>query len=325
MEQDQLDMERALSSSQENLPAAVSDIGCEREINEDRYAGFKVDGGYVWIVCDGMGGAVGGELAAQLALDTIKRALEGCVGDLGIEHLVEAIQEANRVIVLRRQNPLFSGMGTTIVAALVTDYGVYIAHAGDSRAYVVSGRRIEQLTTDHTYVQELVDKGMITEEDAMNHPQSHVLTRCLGGEPRVRADKNVYGLNSSQDGESETLVLCSDGLYSLVADHEIYEMISSMNPQSACSAMVELARSRGGFDNITVAVIPLAGVMHGDPVIPAKGGVLGRKPAISSATNSRSSKVQKRKPLSRAQVAVLVIMLAVFSVTITLILFFALF
>lgn len=322
MERDQLDMERAISSSQSTLPAAVSDIGCEREINEDRYAGFKVDGGYVWIVCDGMGGAVGGELAAQLALDTIKRSLEGYTGDLNIEHLTEAVQEANRVIVLRRQNPLFSGMGTTIVAALVTEYGVYIAHAGDSRAYVISPRRIEQLTTDHTYVQELVDKGMITLEEAMHHPQSHVLTRCLGGEPRVRTDKNVYGISASAKDEAETLMLCSDGLYSLVSDEEIFEIVLNSSPQHACTTLVDLARERGGYDNITVAIVPLQGVLHGEPAVPTRASP-GRQNSMRIGSDEVAPR--KRKPLTKAQVIVLIMMVSVISVTMTLIAFFAMF
>jgi serine/threonine protein phosphatase PrpC len=321
MEQDQLIMEQVQASTSRHLPAAVTDIGCEREINEDRYAGYKVNGGYVWIVCDGMGGAVGGELAAQLALDTIKRTLESQEVDMTVEILAQAIQEANRVIILRRQNPVFSGMGTTIVAALVNEYGVFVVHAGDSRAYVVSSSRIEQLTTDHTYVQDLVDKGMITQDEALHHPQSHVLTRCLGGEPRVRVDKNCFGLHAEPSRESEFLLLCSDGLYSLVTDEEIHEVIRTSSPQQACMSLVEMARDRGGYDNITLTVVPLSGVLHGEPV-------MNKAPSVSMKSNRVSSNTLRATPtktLTKAQLVVIVSMLAIVSLLATVIAFVTIF
>lgn len=322
MDKENLHMEGSLNTSLNSLPVAVTDIGCEREINEDRYAGFKVTGGYVWIVCDGMGGAVGGELAAQLALDTIKRSLESHPDEVNIEILTQAIQEANRVIVLRRQNPAFSGMGTTIVAALVNDEGVFVTHVGDSRAYVVSTNRIEQLMKDHTYVQELVEKGMITEEEALNHPQSHVLTRCLGAEPRARVDINCYSVISSNNTDREYLLLCSDGLYSLVSEDEIHEIILSQPLEEASMNLVELARDRGGYDNITLAIVPLSGILTKEVNL-NKFASIKSEPKISN--RNFDNIISKGRTLSKVQLLLITFILAFVSLVLTAVVFFSFF
>jgi PPM family protein phosphatase len=323
MQKEYVTMEGGQEISSGMLPVAVTDIGCEREINEDRYAGFKVEGGYVWIVCDGMGGAVGGELAAQLALDTIKRSIESFEGEVSIDMVSQAIQEANRVIVLRRQNPVFSGMGTTIVAALVNDEGVFIAHVGDSRAYVVSRNRIEQLMVDHTYVQDLVDKGMITYEESLDHPQSHVLTRCLGADPRAKVDQNIYGIvPSANEAEQEFLLLCSDGLYSLVSEAEIHQVVMANPLQQACMKMVESARDRGGFDNITLAIIPLNGVLSRDISFTKKETP---KPERRVAAIESSSYSGSRRQLSKVQLFILILILSFISMVVTVIGFFSFF
>ena len=167
-------------NKEESIPAAITDIGCEREINEDRYAVVDSPLGQAWIVCDGMGGVLGGELAAQLAIDAIRRALENGDYENSKEALRTAVEEANRIIVLRRQNPAFGSMGTTVVAVIINDEEVVITHAGDSRAYLLTEGQVAHLTKDHTYVQEMVERGEITPEEAMDHPQSHVLVKFLG-------------------------------------------------------------------------------------------------------------------------------------------------
>ena len=247
----------------DDIPAAVTDVGCEREINEDRYAVIESPAGRAWVVCDGMGGALGGELAAQLAIDAMRRELEnttsGAIGDV----LTGAIEEANRVIVLRRQNPAFSTMGTTIVAAMISGDEVVVSHVGDSRAYLVRGDHIQALTVDHTYVQDLVERGAIKPEEALSHPQAHVLTRCLGAEPRLDIKISKYWIWDTPPSESEDrLVLCSDGLYSLISDAELAKIISSRSPQESCIELVELAKERGGYDNITVTILPLGGQLR---------------------------------------------------------------
>ncbi len=287
------------SRAEENIPAAITDIGCEREINEDRYAVIDSPSGRAWVVCDGMGGALGGELAAQLAIDAVRRALESGDFDSEAEALRVAIEEANRVIVLRRQNPAFSGMGTTVVAALINDDKVLITHAGDSRAYLIRDGVLQQLTTDHTYVQDLVDRGAITPEEALSHPQSHVLTRCLGAEPRLQLDAQEFWIWQVNEGEPEDrLVLCSDGLYSLVSDTEIADMVSKHSPQEACVQLIELSKSRGGFDNITLAVLPLGGQLR-EESSRKEPAAKKRKTPSSPPGSGYPAVVQQRMPLQR--------------------------
>lgn len=262
----------------ENVPAAITDIGCEREINEDRYAVIDSPAGRAWVVCDGMGGTLGGELAAQLAIDAVRRALESKDFENGEEALCFAIDEANRVIVLRRQNPAFSAMGTTVVAALIQGDEVVISHAGDSRAYLVRGGELQQLTTDHTYVQDLVDKGAIDLKEALSHPQSHVLTRCLGAEPHINVECQKYWIWDVSDSDlADYLVICSDGLYGLVSEKEIAGYISNLSPQESCVQLVELAKSRGGYDNITLAVVPLGGQLKEERALHSSSRILPKK------------------------------------------------
>ncbi|MFN8391724.1 MAG: Stp1/IreP family PP2C-type Ser/Thr phosphatase [Bdellovibrionota bacterium] len=283
--------------TEENIPAAITDIGCEREINEDRYAVIDSPSGRAWVVCDGMGGALGGELAAQLAIDAIRRALETGDYENGAEALRVSIEEANRVIVLRRQNPAFSGMGTTVVGAIINGDEVVITHAGDSRAYLIRDGVLQQLTTDHTYVQDLVERGAITPEEALSHPQSHVLTRCLGAEPRLQLDAQEFWIWEVGENEPEDkLVLCSDGLYSLVSDTEIADHVSKASPQEACVQLIELAKSRGGYDNITLAVLPLGGQLREES---AQKEQPARKRRHTSDGSGFPTVVRQRMPLQK--------------------------
>lgn len=248
------------------IPAAITDTGCERELNEDRYAVIEAPGGVAWLVCDGMGGATGGELAAQLAIDAIKRDLDKH-GELPVESaLKNAIVEANRVIVLRRQNQAFASMGTTVVGVMFDGQEMAVVNIGDSRAYVVRGGLIQALTVDHTYVQQLVDRGEIRPEQALSHPQAHILTRCVGAEPGIDVDVKKFWVWPAVEGAAkDRVVLCSDGLYSLVSENEIAQLVTRNSPQAACVKLVELAKARGGYDNITVSIIPLAGEVRSDP------------------------------------------------------------
>lgn len=250
------------------FPAAITDTGCERELNEDRYAVVESASGVIWVVCDGMGGATGGELAAQLAIDAMRRDLENLPKRPTDVALKSSIVEANRVIVLRRQNPAFSGMGTTVVAAAFRGPEVVVGNVGDSRAYLIRDCAIQQLTTDHTLVQEMVERGQLQPEEALSHPQAHILTRCIGSEPGLEVQAKKFWVWDVGPGEPvDIMLLCSDGLYSHVSDGEIAMIVSKNSPQRACVELVELAKSRGGFDNITITIIPLAGQLRREPPI----------------------------------------------------------
>lgn len=253
------------------LPAAITDTGCERDINEDRYAYIETHSGELWLVCDGMGGVSGGELAAQLAIDAIRREMDQEVEDSVAKSLENAIIEANRVIVLRRQNKMFAQMGTTVVSALISQSKVCISHVGDSRAYLIRDKQIEQITNDHTFVQELVDNNKITYEESLNHPQSHVLTKAIGSQLVLEpSTQELYVWNAEGNKNADMLVLCSDGLYSHVSDDELCKYVAEMSPQRACADLVELAKSRGGFDNITVCIIPIKGQLRREPFVSDK-------------------------------------------------------
>ncbi len=247
------------------VPAAITDTG-ERELNEDRYAVIESRSGLAWLVCDGMGGATGGELAAQLAIDAIRRDLENLPPRPVEAALRGALLEANRVIVLRRQNQAFSQMGTTVVAALFNGSEVVVGHVGDSRAYLVRDGAIQSLTTDHTLVQELVNKGQIRADEALSHPQAHILTRAIGSEPALEIETSRFWIWDGRPGEvTDYLLLCSDGLYSLVSEGDIANVISQHPPKRACVKLVEMAKAQGGFDNITLAIIPLGGQLKQEP------------------------------------------------------------
>jgi protein phosphatase len=245
------------------VPAALSDIGIERSVNEDRFDIIESASGTLWLVLDGMGGVAGGEFAAQLGIDAARRYIEQHGSDQPEVALAGVVEEANRIVVLRRQNQAYASMGTTIVGVLINQFSLALTHVGDSRAYVVRDGEINQLTVDHTYVQELVERQELRREDALTHPQSHILTQCLGLSSTLRVEPQRYWIWPTEEGaSSDVIVLCSDGLYSLVSDDEIALIVSTLVPHTACEELIKLANARGGYDNITVAVIPVCGTLR---------------------------------------------------------------
>ena len=227
--------------------------------------------GNLFIVADGMGGHNAGEKASRLAVDTIieeyyadasppRPALSGVEGLGGTEggripaSLTRAIEAANRVIYQQaRENPAQAGMGTTVVAAAVRGQELHIANVGDSRAYFIHGGEIEQLTWDHSWVAEQVRAGVLTPEQARNHPQRSLVTRSLGPDAGVEVDLFRRTLE-----EGDIILLCSDGLTGHIEDAEIKEIASRHPPQSAVKRLVRLANARGGSDNISVIVVKVS-------------------------------------------------------------------
>ena len=292
-----------------DIPAAITDTGCERQLNEDRYAVIESQSGLAWLVCDGMGGVTGGELAAQLAIDAIRRDLENLPGRSPEVALKSAIIEANRIIVLRRQNQAFASMGTTLVGVIFSGAEVVIASVGDSRAYLVRDGAIQQLTVDHTFVQGLVDKGQIKPEEALSHPQAHILTRCIGAEPGIEVQTRKLWIWQVPAGEPKDYIfLCSDGLYSHVSDGEIANLVANNSPQKACVQLVDLAKSRGGYDNITLAVIPLDGQLKSEPPI----GYQPQKPA-ANLKSKRQLERKEKPPFSKGKYLLMVVLLSLLS------------
>ncbi len=237
---------------------AGTDLGLRRAQNEDHYAVWhppgSVDGeaGVLLVVADGMGGARAGEVASHLAVDTL---LESWVGDDGgdvAERLQRSLEEANRVVHDHGvTHPELHGMGTTCTALYARDREAFVGHVGDSRAYLIRNGEIRQLTRDHSLVAQLVQIRQITAEQARTDPRRNVVTRSVGvgGTVEVDAERVLDDLT-----EGDTLLLCTDGLHGLVEDDELAQHSAGPSLESACAAMIALARERGGHDNITLVL-----------------------------------------------------------------------
>ncbi len=227
-----------------------TDTGMKRASNEDSLLVVKLGEVHLLAVADGLGGHAAGEVASRLALIEIEEFLKTNLAEGNLRDAMQgAIAKANREIyLLSKENPSYAGMGTTVVAAIVFDNRALIANIGDSRAYLI-GDGIRQITKDHSLVQELVDRKMITQEEAFNHPQSNIVTRTLGTESEVSPDfyeEELFG---------RLLLLCSDGLSDLLRDQEILEtVVASPDLDEACTRLINRANEKGGKDNITVVL-----------------------------------------------------------------------
>ena len=236
---------------------ASSDIGKAREINQDYYSIPKPeDSLQLFILADGMGGYNGGEIASSLATASAKSYIENNFDK--IEHNKEAILEliknaieyANMVVFEKsKQEPNLEGMGTTLDICFIYNNKVYVGHVGDSRIYRIRGEIIRKLTKDHSYVQQLVEDGKITREEAEHHPKKNMLLKALGCTSMVEPDLRARNIETG-----DILLMCSDGLTNMVEEKEIYRVVRE-NPETATQVLVELANAAGGYDNITVVII----------------------------------------------------------------------
>src|SRR5438105_1889452 len=228
---------------------ALTDTGRKRRHNEDVYV---VDPP-IFAIADGMGGANAGEVAAALAADALRETADGGSGEKAV---VTLIQEANRRVYQQAtEDTAKSGMGTTMTVALLDDGRVRIGHVGDSRAYLIRDGELSQLTDDHSLVGELVRSGKLTPEDAETHPQRSVITRALGTDPDVDVDTITIETRSG-----DLFLLCSDGLYSMVGNDRILELVerNRRDLHAAAKALVAAANKGGGDDNITVVAFEIA-------------------------------------------------------------------
>lgn len=307
-------MDGGVSTAQDRAShAAATDPGCERENNEDRFLVVSAPAGTGYLVFDGMGGEPGGEAAAQISADAIQGYMLQAQPTDVEALLCAAIDCAQETLVAYRKEPQMQGMGTTVVGAFFRGEEVAIAAVGDSRAYCVNKSGVTQITCDHTLVQELVDSGQIAPQDALVHPQSHVLTRCLGSDTNSRVDSKKFWVWPARLGQGrDTLVLCSDGLYSLVSEDELQDIVSGASPEEAVRSLIRLARERGGFDNITVVIVPLPGILKAEAQrvrIEEPNGADSLAASSSTqrivsqgATHSARTKLSARDTLSRISV-----------------------
>ena len=235
-----------------------TDVGLKREMNQDVFFVYQLSEqvGFA-IVCDGMGGPNGGQVASEMACNTISTRLmesDNIVDktDEEIKSLViSATSEANmEVYKMSNIEPGYKGMGTTVVFALRINQKVYITHIGDSRAYVLRGGKLYQITKDHSMVQELVEQGKISAEEAKVHPNKNMITRAVG----VNLTVNIDYLEVLFEKQSKIL-LCSDGLTNMLSDSIIESTLCKYNAETTCKKLINLSNKAGGIDNITVAVM----------------------------------------------------------------------
>lgn len=247
----------------------LSDVGKKRKHNEDAFSSDVSE--RLFIVADGMGGHAAGEVASKITVETIgefiaaTRQKEEATWPFKYNHeldfnsnrLAVAIEKANeRVMAAVAAQPWLKGMGTTVVAGLLNEKILSLAHVGDSRAYLLRDGQLSRLTDDHSWVHEQVAAGILTEEEAKTHPLKNVVTRALGGGPSVSPDLQELVFSSG-----DRFLFCSDGLTTMVSDEEIRDAAMSIaDPEGLCRTLVDMANEKGGVDNVTVVVVDI-----GDP------------------------------------------------------------
>jgi len=242
--------------------AGLSDVGCQRKNNEDRYSYWEPASdeefrrkGRLAMVADGMGGYEGGQEASRIAVETVEEIYAGTLHDdprallnAGFRAAHHRIQEQASI------NPALHGMGTTCTAIALVGDTLHFAHVGDSRLYLVRDGSISALTRDHSYVNRLVEDGVLSAEEAESHPQRHILTAALGSGVEVFPEMPPEPMLLEKD---DVLVLCTDGLWGVVAESELKSAVTSP-PLQACQDLITLAKQRGGPDNITVQLLKLS-------------------------------------------------------------------
>ncbi len=238
------------------LAFGKSDRGMVRETNQDSFACGVFDDGAAWaVVCDGMGGANGGDIASGMAVELIRSMiLERYTPQMNEDEIkkmfAEAAEAANIAIYERAlAEPELQGMGTTLVVAVVRKSTAYISSAGDSRAYIIDGSA-KQVTKDHSVVQEMVDRGRITKAEAENHPYKNVITRALGVGRSIKVDFAKHRF-----GKRARLLICSDGLSNLVPEAELAKISKRTEAGALPEEYISAANNNGGRDNITAVII----------------------------------------------------------------------
>ncbi len=260
-----LEKESIMTNALLNLDVALrTDIG-GRSSNEDNMGSYVPEDaqvmakkGALFVVADGLGGRTQGEVASELAVNTIRDVYYQDTNEDIAASLRRAVENANTLIWQKNgekfqdatEDKKAQGMGTTCVAVVLQDTHVYVANAGDSFAYIMRAEQVMQIAQDHSWVAEQVQAGLLTKEQARSHEKRNLITRCLGTSP----DVDVYVASETvQDGD--VLLLCTDGLWSLVEEDELRSIVEQYDPQESAKRLVERANENGGPDNITAVVV----------------------------------------------------------------------
>ncbi|MBS5736745.1 MAG: Stp1/IreP family PP2C-type Ser/Thr phosphatase [Clostridiales bacterium] len=234
-----------------------TDIGLVRDSNQDSFVFKELERGVGFaVLCDGMGGHRGGKVAGQLAAFAAMNYIEEYCSDFGIpentEFLVkEAVAKANGVVFSQSlKNEEYKGMGSTIVVLFIRDGKVSVCHVGDSRVYLLRDGELTQVTKDHSIVQELVDKGALTESAAENHPLKNVITKAVGTPEKIEGDYVTFDFD-----KDDIFLICSDGLSSYVEEEKIRDTVNLLGvTEECCDKLISLANESGGNDNVTVVL-----------------------------------------------------------------------
>ena len=236
----------------------LTDPGCVRKQNQDTYFMEQLDrNSAICVVCDGMGGAKSGNIASSLAAEVfvqeIKRSYTSLMDREKTDQMLRsAVKLANFTVYDQSQQfEEFEGMGTTLVAALIRGKKATVINVGDSRAYGINEEGISQLSTDHSVVQMMVDRGELTPESAKSYPGKNLITRAIGTEPVVLCD-----IFHTDMAKGDYLLLCSDGLSNMMDDQEIlFEVVHGADPSACCQRLLDIAKNRGAPDNVTSVLI----------------------------------------------------------------------
>ena len=230
--------------------AGQSEAGEVRKVNQDTYFVGATPQGVLGIVADGMGGHQSGEIASQSAVKVLSRALKRAQAHPPAA-IARAVQDANLEIYdYATEHPESRGMGTTLTTLLVDDQIGLVGHVGDSRAYLVRGGEIHQLTQDHSWVADRVRQGLLSEEEARHHRWRNIITNALGSTPEFKLDIFHFEVRSG-----DTLMLCSDGVTTLLSDEVILQILRGYAPEDAAAKLIESANERGSPDNVTAVVL----------------------------------------------------------------------
>lgn len=244
--------EQPKSKAEENLPAGIlcafrTDVGKVRANNQD--APIVSEKMRLYGVADGMGGHKGGEVASTSARDDLLRELEGKTPSVAT--LSGAIEEVNRQIYHQQEHDdALTGMGTTLSVLWMSDNFVYIGHVGDSRVYLLRDGEFKQMTLDHSLVEQLVREGVLTEEEAQNHPMRNIITRAIGTDESVEVDVVV-----EERRKGDLWLACSDGLHGLVDDRQMRDALRQYAPEKAADVLLKAALDAGGRDNVTLVIV----------------------------------------------------------------------
>ena len=237
----------------------VTDIGLVRRENQDAFGvrELTATGHTICVVCDGMGGAAGGSLASSVAVDAFLTETEAVLQpDMSAEQLREvssyAVSLANRRLrEIVDEQPEYEGMGTTLVSAVTYAGGVVICNVGDSRAYHITKNGITRVTKDHSWVERMIDRGDLTEEEARHHPNRNLITRALGPDIATESDGYICPME-----QGDFILLCSDGLVNTVTDQEmLFEVLHGGEPDTCLDRLLTIAKNQGASDNVTVVLM----------------------------------------------------------------------